>query len=136
MTDHEYPIPSRLQFWIERNIGRPPLWQFPAFPPSDNLEFRRLHFDNRHLVLEIFETDPDPFVTPEFKSSQALYEYVAGQWICGPYSPKHGAADWIVRTKARETVGILHASAARPGLSIIAAVPSVMPWRRATGALV
>lgn len=108
MTDHEHPIPSRLQFWMERNIGRPPLWQFPELSASKNLEFQRLHFDNRHLILAMFNSDPDPFVTADFKSPEKLYEYVAGQWICSPYSPKHGAADWIASTRGQEPVGVLH----------------------------
>ena len=108
MTDHPYPLPGWLQISMERYAGRQPLWQFSAMPPSRNIVFERLHFDNREVVLEMFEGDDSPFVDPAFKAPDPLYAYVAAQWICGPYSPKQGAADWIVHTRDQEPVGLLH----------------------------
>ena len=105
---HPCPLPDWLQYMMERNVGREPLWQFPDLPSALGLTFERLHFDNRDVVLRMFEADPDPFVSPDFKSPEKLYEYVANLWICGPYSPKHGAADWIVHTTDREPAGLLH----------------------------
>jgi RimJ/RimL family protein N-acetyltransferase len=93
---------------MERYAGREPLWRFPDVPPSRNLVFERLRFDNREVVLEMFERDDSPFVDHAFKAPDRLYTYVAAQWISAPYSPKHGAADWIVRTRQQEPVGLLH----------------------------
>ena len=93
---------------MERNIGRPPVWQFPDLPSATDLAFERLDFDNRDVVLEMFESDTNPFVSADFKSAGKLYEYVAAQWICSPYSGKRGAADWIIRTSQERAAGLLH----------------------------
>lgn len=103
------PLPDWLQWYMERHIGCPPLWTFPDLPPSANLAYERLDFDNRHAILDMFEGDPSPFVDAAFKDATKLYEYVAHNRICGPYSPKHGGADWIVCLPGGEPVGILHA---------------------------
>ena len=104
-----YPLPAWLQSYMERNIGRQPLWAFPRIPDTpDCLSFDTLDFENRRLVLDMFENDPDPWVDERFKDPQQLYEYVAHLRIVMPYSPKHGGADWLVR-KGREHVGLLHA---------------------------
>lgn len=108
MTEHPYPLPGWLQHSVEHYAGREPLWRFSDIPPSGNLVFERLHFDNRDLVLEMFEGDESPFVDRAFKSPDNLYAYVAAQWICGPYSPKHGSADWVARTRHGDPVGLLH----------------------------
>lgn len=108
MPDRPFPLPGWFQFSLERYVGREPLWRFPPLPPTRNLVFERLTFDNREVVLEMFERDGNPFVDRAFTSADKLYEYVAHQWICGPYSPKHGAADWIARTRQQEPVGLLH----------------------------
>ncbi len=104
-----YPLPAWLQSYMERNIGRRPLWEFPRIPDSpDGLSFNMLDFENRHFVLDMFENDPDPWVDERFKDPQKLYEYVAHLRIVLPYSPKHGGADWLVR-KEQECIGLLHA---------------------------
>ncbi len=108
MSEHPHPLPGWLQYSMECYIGRPPIWQFPEFAETPHLQFERLSFDNREVVLEMFENDVNPFVAKDFKSAAKLYEYVASQRICGPYSPKHGCADWIVRTRQKEPVGLLH----------------------------
>ncbi len=109
MPRHPHALPGWLQHAMERNIGREPLWQFPDLAPASGLTFERLQFDNRDAVLRMFEADPDPFVAPDVKLPERLYEYVAGLWICGPYSPKQGGADWIIRTAGGEPAGLLHA---------------------------
>jgi RimJ/RimL family protein N-acetyltransferase len=105
---HPHPLPGWLQQAMERNVGREPLWHFPDLAPASGLSFERLSFDNREVVLRMFEADADPFVSADFKAPEKLYEYVANLWINGPYSPKHGAADWIVHTAASEPAGLLH----------------------------
>jgi len=40
------PLPDYLRFWMERNIGRSPVWDFPALEDSATLSYQRLHFDN------------------------------------------------------------------------------------------
>ena len=82
---------------------------FPELPPTANLRFERLDFDNRDTVFDMFEADDCPFVDVSFKDAVKLYEYVAHQRICGPYSPKHGCADWIISRTDGEPVGLLHA---------------------------
>lgn len=108
MSDHPYPLPGWLQYAVERYAGRAPLWRFSDIPASRNLVFERLHFDNRDVVLEMFAGDKSPFVDRAFKSPDALYTYVAAQWISGPHSPKHGSADWVARTRQEVPVGLLH----------------------------
>jgi RimJ/RimL family protein N-acetyltransferase len=102
-----FPLPDWLQFWIERNAGKKPLWLFPKLLPSSDLTFERLTFDNRDTVLRMFSADPNPFVSEDFKTAEPLYLYVANHWICAPYSPKNGAADWIIRANG-EAAGLLH----------------------------
>lgn len=104
-----YPLPNWLQSYMERNIGRSPVWQFPHIPASpEGLFFEKLDFQNRHHVLEMFENDPDPWVDERFKDPQQLYEYVAHLRIVMPYAGKRGGADWLVR-KGGEYAGLLHA---------------------------
>lgn len=104
-----YPLPAWLQSYMERNIGRRPVWNFPLIPDSpEGLSFDILDFENRHHILEMFENDPDPWVDERFKDPQQLYEYVAHLRIVMPYTGKRGGADWLVR-KDREYIGLLHA---------------------------
>ncbi|MEK7256534.1 MAG: GNAT family protein, partial [Bacteroidota bacterium] len=106
-----FPLPDWLQFSLEQNAGRPPLWDLPApSPTADEFWFQKLDFRNRHLVLEMFENDPDPWVDERFKDPKELYEYVANLRINMPYSGKHGGCDWLVRMPGwhGECVAILH----------------------------
>ena len=104
-----YPLPAWLQSYMERNIGRRPIWNFPHIPDSpEGLSFEMLDFENRHHILEMFGNDPDPWVDERFKDPQQLYEYVAHLRIVMPYTGKRGGADWLV-SKEREYVGLLHA---------------------------
>ena len=103
------PLPDYLRFWMEQNVGRPPIWDFPALQNSATLTYQRLHFDNYSSVLELFKDDPSPFVERDFKEENALYEYVANLWICAPYSYKRGGIDWIIQQQSGEGVGLLHA---------------------------
>ncbi len=104
-----YPLPDWLQFSMEQNIGRKPLWDFPKIPPTpDGFWFQQLEFRNRSLLLEMFENDPDPWVDERFKDPKEVYEYVANLRICMPYSGKHGGCDWLVMTPERDCAGILH----------------------------
>jgi hypothetical protein len=53
-----FPIPDYLQWAVERNIGRLPVWNFPQIPPSsEGLTFERLTFENRFTFLEAFEME-------------------------------------------------------------------------------
>jgi RimJ/RimL family protein N-acetyltransferase len=108
-TLDSHPLPGWLQHSLERYVGRVPLWLFPELGPTANLQFARLDFDNRDLVLDMFENDGNSFVDASFKDEGKLYEYVAHNRICGPYSPKHGCADWIVMTSGGAPAGLLHA---------------------------
>ncbi len=107
-----HPLPQWLQFYVERYAGRVPRWMFPHLPPTAELRFERLDFDNRGWVLDMFEGDTCPFIDPAFRNDEKLYTYVANQWICGPHSAKHGCADWVViRQSDGEPTGLLHAYA-------------------------
>jgi len=103
------PLPDYLRFWIERNIGKTPIWEFPTLENSTTLSYQRLHFDNYLAVLDLFKDDPSPFVEIDFKEENALYEYVANLWICAPYSYKKGGIDWLIQKQSGEGVGLLHA---------------------------
>lgn len=104
-----FPLPDWLQFFMERNVGKKPVWDFPQLPISEEgLNFRQLSFEERHLVLEMFENDPDPWVDKRFKSPEEVYEYVAHQRIYMPYTIKHGGCDWLVFTAEGTPAGLLH----------------------------
>jgi RimJ/RimL family protein N-acetyltransferase len=94
---------------MERNIGRCPTWTFPQLPPNDKLFFRRLTFDNRSHLLQMFEKDSDPWVDKRLKAGKSAYEYVAMQLIEGAYSFKRGSCDWLIYTQQdHEPAGVLH----------------------------
>ena len=103
------PLSEHLRFWLEENIGKPPVWKFPRLPNSASLSYHRLHFSNREQVLQLFQNDPSPFVEKDFKEANSLYEYVANLWIVAPYSFKRGGIDWLIQNKEKEWVGLLHA---------------------------
>jgi len=109
MNKKSPPLPDYLRFWMERNVGRSPIWDFPELADSATLSYQRLHFDNYLTVLDLFKNDPSPFVEMDFKEENALYEYVANLWICAPYSYKKGGIDWLIRKRGGEGVGLLHA---------------------------
>lgn len=102
------PLSSNLQFWMERHIGKNPVWTFPTVQESENLRFTPLTFDNYHHFLELFQNDPSPFVDERFKDAKKLYEYVAHLWIYARYSFKYGATDWLIQNKNGEWVGVFH----------------------------
>ncbi len=104
-----YPIPDYLQWSLERNIGRLPVWKFPPIADSpEGLKFRRLCFENRHFMLEAFENDADVWVDGRFKSPETLYSYVAMLLFEMQFSHKHGGSDWLVFTPEKECAGVLH----------------------------
>ena len=74
---HQFPIPNWIQSYVERNIGKPPLWQFPPIPEMETgIEFRTLNFHNQKHFLELFKKDEDPWVEKRFKNAKSVYEYV------------------------------------------------------------
>ena len=106
---HEFPIPDWIQSYVERNIGKPPLWQFPPIPEMETgIEFRTLNFHNQKHFLELFKKDEDPWVEKRFKNAKSVYEYVCMSRIIMPYSFKRGGQDWLVYQKEK-CIGILHA---------------------------
>ncbi|MEN0046140.1 MAG: GNAT family protein [Bacteroidota bacterium] len=104
-----YPLSDWLQYSMERNIGRAPIWKFPHIPDwKEDISFRKLNFQNQHHLLEMFENDEDEWVNERFKEAQSVYNYVAHLRIVALYSAKHGGCDWLVR-KGDEYIGVLHA---------------------------
>lgn len=109
MRLNRYPLPEWLQYYMEQNIGRPPLWTFPSLPPTaDGLTFEQVGFDNAQAILDMFAGDEDPFVDARFKEEQLLYEYICHLRIVLPYSGKHGGCDWLVITPDHRYAGLLH----------------------------
>jgi len=102
------PLSEHLRFWMEENIGKPPVWKFPPLNDSATLSFHRLHFKNQERVLQLFKDDPCPFVEKDFKNADDLYAYVANLWIVAPYSRKRGGIDWLIQNQKKEWVGLLH----------------------------
>lgn len=104
------PIPDYLQWSIERNIGKPPLWKFPPLEPTpEGLRFEKLDFENDQIFLETFQNDPSEWVDERFKNADLLYEYVCTLRFDLQFSWKHGGCDWLVFTSDDECVGVLHA---------------------------
>ncbi len=106
---HQFSIPDWIQSYLERNIGKPPVWQFPPIPEmAAGIYFRPLTFSNRSHFLAVFENDQDPWVEERFKNAKSVYEYVCMARIIMPYSYKRGGQDWLVYQK-KECIGIIHA---------------------------
>ncbi|GEM_PF-1806562 len=101
-------IPDWLQSYVERNIGKPPVWQFPPIPEmEEGIYFRPLNFSNRVHFLKLFENDQDSWIAERFKDAESVYEYVCMSRIIMPYSFKRGGRDWLVY-KEKACIGILH----------------------------
>ena len=99
-----YPLPAWLQSYMERNIGRRPIWNFPHIPDSpEGLSFEMLDFENRHHILEMFGNDSDPWVDERFKDPQQLYDYVAHLRIVMPYSDNLRSIAFLKKLGFRET---------------------------------
>lgn len=109
MKNPTQPLSEHLRFWMEENVGNPPLWNFPTLTNSHSLRYHRLHFKNRQHVLEMFKEDSNPFIEKDFKSEKELYTYVANLWIVAPYSRNRGGIDWLIQNQQEEWVGLLHA---------------------------
>ena len=106
---HQFPIPDWIQSYLERNIGKPPVWQFPPIPEmAVEICFHTLTFSTRTHFLALFENDQDPWVEERFKNAKSVYEYVCMSRIIMPYSFKRGGQDWLVYQK-KECIGIIHA---------------------------
>lgn len=104
----KFLIPAWMQSNVERNIGKPPVWQFPPIPEMENgIEFIPLNFYNRRDFLELFEKDEDPWVEERFKHPESIYEYVCMIRIMMPYSYKRGGQDWLVY-QDKACIGIVH----------------------------
>lgn len=57
----------------------------------------------------MFSKDPNEFIIPEFKEEKYWQKYVDWQLNLAPFSPKHGAQDWLLKLKETgEYVGLLH----------------------------
>lgn len=88
---HQFSIPDWMQSYVERNIGQPPVWQFPPIPEmEEGIYFRPLNFHNQTHFLELFEKDEDPWVEEKFKDAKSVYEYICMIRIIMPYSFKRG----------------------------------------------
>lgn len=84
-------------------------FHFPKLPDSQRLEFEKLSQENAGQILELFSQDPNEFIIPEFKEEKYWKKYVDWQLNLAPFSPKHGAQDWLIKLKETgEYVGLLH----------------------------
>ena len=103
-----YPFPDWLQWTIEKNAGKIPVWKFPPISKIEEaIYFAPLTFQNRFDFLELFEKDKDEWVDRRFKKPKSIYEYVCLIRIMMPYSFKRGGMDWLVYDE-KECIGILH----------------------------
>jgi len=103
-----YPFSDWLQWSIERNVGKKPVWNFPKIPKmEEGIFFVPLTFQNRTHLLEIFEKDTDKWVDKRFKKAKSVYEFVGLSRIIMPYSFKRGGRDWLVYQE-KKCIGILH----------------------------
>ncbi|MEM6319860.1 MAG: GNAT family protein [Bacteroidota bacterium] len=104
-----FPIPDWIQFYLEQNAGRVPIWQFPPISKMEGgIQFVPLTFRNRHDFLDLFEKDDDPWVDKRFKNAESMYEYVCIIRMISPYSFKRGGHDWLVYREG-DCIGIVHA---------------------------
>ncbi len=103
-----YSFSESLQYYIEQNVGKVPIWQFPCIPKmQEGFSFAPLTFSNRFHLLDLFEKDKDAWVDKRFKKAKSIYEYVSMTRIVMPYAYKSGGEDWLVYKK-KECIGILH----------------------------
>jgi RimJ/RimL family protein N-acetyltransferase len=89
--------------------ARKPRFDFKNLPDSDRLRYELMTWDNYKQVLDLFENDPNPYVSEDFKTLYRLEDYVVDQLEYSRFSFKQGACDWFLRLKTtNELVGILH----------------------------
>jgi len=54
-NQQQFPFPDWIQFYIERNAGKVPVWQFPPIPKLErNTYLIQLNFRNHHDFQQIF----------------------------------------------------------------------------------
>lgn len=103
-----YSFSDSIQYYIEQNVGKVPVWQFPPIPKmQEGFSFFPLTFRNRFHLLDLFKKDKDIWVDKRFKKAKSIYEYVSMTRIVMPYAYKRGGEDWLVYKK-KECIGILH----------------------------
>ncbi|MBC7923689.1 MAG: GNAT family N-acetyltransferase [Ferruginibacter sp.] len=91
-----------------RRPGSPPWPCYRDLPDTARLRYELLSWDNYRILLDLFATDPSPFVTSTLKDAPELEEYVAFQLELARYSGRRGACDWLLRRPDGEYVGVLH----------------------------
>ena len=78
-------------------------------PPSVNLVFEPLTYENGLQLFELFKNDADPFVDERFKSQDTVEDYLACMMEYARFSTKNAAFDWLLKSKtADEYIGVFH----------------------------
>ncbi len=89
--------------------ARKPRFEYQNLPDTERLCYELFNWDNFHQMLDLFQNDPNPFVSDEFKSLNQLEVYTVAQLEYSRYSFKRGACDWFIKLKTtHELVGVLH----------------------------
>jgi [ribosomal protein S5]-alanine N-acetyltransferase len=89
--------------------ARKPRFDYKNLPDSDHLCYELMTWNNYKQVLDLFENDPNPYVSQDFKTLYRLENYVVDQLEYSRFSFKQGACDWFLRLKhTNELVGFLH----------------------------
>lgn len=99
----------QLKFAPKMTPARKPRFDYQNLPDSEQLNYELFNWDNFHQMLDLFQNDPNPYVSDEFKSLNQLENYAVGQLEYSRYSFKRGACDWFIKLKTtHELVGVLH----------------------------
>ena len=104
------PLEASKTFWKEaRTKAMQQHFFLPEIPPSVNLVFEPLNYENGLQLLSLFENDADPFVDERFKSQETVEDYVACMMEYARFSNKNAAFDWLLRSKTTgEYLGVFH----------------------------
>jgi [ribosomal protein S5]-alanine N-acetyltransferase len=89
--------------------ARKPRFDYQDLPNSLRLKYELMTWDNFTQISDLFQNDPNPFVSEEFKTLERVEFYAVSQLEYNFYSFKRGACDWYIKLKdTNELVGILH----------------------------
>ncbi len=86
---------------------RKPAFDFRNLPPSGNLTYELLSWDNYMQFHLLFKDDSNEFVDRRFKNIGDVRQYTEYQMEYAWYSPKRGGCDWFF-LQDNQYAGVIH----------------------------